>query len=185
MSESLEIHVNRKRPNVLEVPESYTTDSDFRIEIVNAGKPVHLHLKCDDDLAKALALETGNHFIPREDTYDIPVRLRETSLPIRGKLKASTGYGSESRFIEVRVLEPEKDDEVTVDEQLAEPSGRERKPTMASRIVSEVGVIALIFLAVLALGAGALILATVTEAVFGVLLVVVVVAVVAGIYFFL
>lgn len=185
VADPLEIHVNRRRPNVLEVPELFVADQDFAVEVVNAGKPVHIHLNLDDDLLEVLDMETGNHFVPREDTYRLPVRVRGDNRPVRGKLNVSTGYGAESRFIELRVVEPDEDERVTVDEQLAEPSGRAPQPTWSARIVSEVGVVALVVIALVALAVGATIVATLTTPVLGGLLAVAAMLIAVGVYLFL
>lgn len=185
VSDSLEIHVNRIRPNVLEVPEMFVAERDFVIEIVNEGKPVHMHLNLDDDLVNVLALDTGNHFIPREDTFRLPVGVKDNQYPIRGKLTVSTGYGSESRFIEMRVVKPSEEDKVMVDDTLATPSGRTQGSPLTSRIVGEIGVIALVVVAVLALLIAGVIVGTVTTLWVGILAVVIGLLVVLGVYFFL
>lgn len=183
--DSLEIHVNRPRPNVLEVPELFIAERPFAIEFVNDGKPVHVHISLDEPLAEILELETGNHFLPREETFRLPVRIRDGRRPVRGKLTVSIGYGSESRFIELRIVEPSEDDRVHVDEDLAEPSGRRPGPTLSSRIVGEIGLIAIAIIALVALLVGAAIVGTVTSPALGILVVALALVVVAGVYVFL
>lgn len=185
MPDSLEIHVNRKRPNVLEVPEMFVADDAFDIEVVNAGKPVHVHLNLDDDLDEVMELRTGNHFVPREDTFRLPVRLRDGKRPVRGKVHVSTGYGSESRFIEVRVVEPQREDSVIVDDTLATPSGRPQKPALSAHLVSDAWAIALVLLAIVALFAGAAIVAALTSPVIGALVVIAALLIAVGVYLFL
>lgn len=185
MSDSLEIHVNRPRPNGLEVPERFVAEHPFAIEFINDGKPVHIHLSLDDPLTDILSLETGNHFLPREETYRLPVQIQEGRRPVRGKLTVSIGYGAESRFIELRVVEPDDDDQVQVGETLAEPSGNQRNRTLLSQIVGEIGLIALAVIALLALIVGAAILGTVTNPIVGIVMVVLAVAVVLSVYVFL
>lgn len=185
MSDSLEIHVNRQRPNVLEVPEMYVADRDFAIEIINDGKPVHVHVNLDDELLELLEVDTGNHFVARENTFRLPVTVRDGARPVRGKLKISTGYGSESRFIELRVVEPTDDDRVVVDAELSEPPDRRQESELTPRIVGEIGAIALLGVALIALLVAASIVGTVTSPVIGVLAVVVGLLVVVGVYLFL
>lgn len=168
MSEPLEIHVNRTRPNVLEVPDMHVTDRDFAIEVVNGGKPAHVHLNVDDDLLAILDVETGNHFVPRENTLRFPVQVGEGRRPVRGKLKVSTGYGSESRFIELRVTERSDDDQVTVDETLAEPSDRSRDPDVASSLVGDLGAVGAVAAAVVVLLAAAALVGSITSPILGV-----------------
>lgn len=182
MPASLDVVVNRSRPNALEVPSTFETTGDFLLSVTNEGKPVHLHVNCDDDLAPAVSFETGNHFIPREDTFELPIRVDEERAPLRGMLRVSVGYGSEVEYVELRIAEPDPDDRVKVDESLAEPRARERPTTVSARILSDVGVIALLVVAVLALIAGGVTLAAVTTPIVGALLVIVVGLLAVGIY---
>lgn len=181
VSDTLEIHVNRERPNVLEVPDTFETSTAFSVEIVNDGKPVHLHLNYDDDLAAGLSMETGNHFIPRDNVYRLPVHVEPDARPFHGKFQVSIGYGAEKRFIEIRVPEPEVDTEVRVDAELAEPSGRPRPPPTTDRVI-DLGILALLGVALLALVAGALIVATLVTPLAGALLVIVALLLAAGVY---
>ncbi len=185
MPDPLVIHVNSPRPNALEVPEMFVADREFALEIENEGKPVHVHLNLDDDLEEVLELETGNHFVPRENAYRLPVALRDGRRPVRGKLKVSTGYGAESRFIEVRIVEPDPDDQVTVDASLAQPQREATEPAVPAGVLGEVGMIALIGISLVALLVAAVIVGSVTAPVWGALAAVLGLSVVAGIYLFL
>ena len=182
MPASLEVFVNRSYPNVLEAPAVYETSEDFFIEVTNDGKPVHLHVNCDDDLAAGISFETGNHFIPREDEFILPIKVDQDTAPFRGKLRLSIGYGSEVQYVELRVSEPEPNDHVHVDESLAQPQARNRPTTVSARILSDVGVAALLVIGVLALIAGGVTIAAVTTPIVGVLLVITVVLLAVGIY---
>lgn len=182
MAEALEVHVNREKPNVLEVPDTFRTLGDFDIEIENGGQPVHLHINCDDALLAGLTLETGNHYIPRNGSYRIPVSIDETVRPFRGKCRMSIAYGSETRYVDIRVDEPEGPETVAVDESLATPRERPKQPPVAERIVGDVTVLALLFFGIVALLAGGVILASVTTPILGVVLVVVVLLIAVGVY---
>lgn len=185
VSDPLEIHVNRPRPNDLEVPERYIADRDFALEIVNEGKPAHMHINIDDDLLDVLSLETGNHYVPRDESFRIPVSVDLDTQPVRGKLTVSTGYGAESRYVEIRVVEPPEDEQVHVDEELAEPTGREVKTPLTARIVGELSVIAIVAIAILALILAGVIVGSVTSPMVGAIAVILGVLVVGLVYVFL
>lgn len=182
MPETLEVSVNRERPNALEVPDTFESTANFVIVVENAGKPVHLHINCDDDLLAGLTLETGNHYIPREGHYELPVTVDPDARPFRGKCRISIAYGSETRYVEIRVPEPETPETVAVDDSLSQPTRREPTPTLDERIVGDSTILGLIFLALLALIAGGVILASITTPIVGVIVVIVVILLAVGLY---
>lgn len=185
VSDSLEIAVNRAHPNAVELPETFTSPRDFSFEIHNDGKPVHLHINCDDDLLAGLQLETGNHFIPRHSTYQIPVRIREDQRPFHGKCKISIGYGAETKYVEIRVPEPERDERVTVDSSLTQPPERPPPRRDYGEVLGDVGLVGVGILALIGLGVGGIILGTLTTPIVGLLSVIVVLLVGTGIYLLL
>lgn len=185
MQDHLEIHVNRETPNVLEVPPIFETTTDFLIIVQNEGQPVHLHINCDDDLLPGLDIETGNHYIPREAEYEIPVSIDSDRRPFRGKCRVSIAYGSETQYIDVRVNEPDRPETVTVDESLAQPPQRTDQPTLAERIVSDTTMLVLLFLAIVTLLAGAIVLGSVTAPIIGLALVIIVLLLAVGVYMLL
>lgn len=168
---SLEIRVNRDLPNTLEVPETFETTDDFQVEITNEGKPVHIHLNYEDDFANRMSLETGNHFIPRKGVFTLPVEIDKSQRPFHGKLRVSTGYGSTTKFVEVRVVKPSGAREVSIDEDLAKPPIRETRVSALERLVGEMGILILLGIALLALFLGAMIVATITTPLLGLVLV--------------
>lgn len=182
MARTLEVTVNRERPNVLEVPDRFETTTDFAIRVSNEGQPVHLHVNCDDDLLAGLSLETGNHYIPREDEYRIPVTVEPTVRPFQGKCRISIGYGSETRYVDVSITKPDQPEAVTVDESLAQPSRDPSPPTLAERILSDTLMLGLLFVAFIVLIAGAIVLASVTTPILGVIVVIVVMLLAVGVY---
>ena len=182
MAEKLEVQVNREHPNSLEVPGTFETTRDFVIVIENAGKPVHLHVNIDDDLHGGLSLETGNHYIPRESSYQLPVQVDQSARPFMGKCRFSVAYGSETRYSEVRITEPETPERVTVDESLAEPPQQPVRPTVEERILSETALLAVLFVGFLGLIAGGVLLAIVTTPLAGISLVIIGLLVAIGIY---
>ena len=185
MQDHLEIYVNRESPNVLEVPHTFETTTDFLITIENGGQPVHLHLNCDDDLLAGIEIETGNHYIPRNGSYEIPVTIDTKRRPFRGKCRVSIAYGSETQYIDVRVTQPDRPETVKVDESLAQPVQHSYQPTLAERIVSDTTILAILFLSLVALIAGAVVLASVTAPIIGVVLVIAVLLLAVGVYLIL
>ena len=126
-SHALEVHIDRTQQRAISVPSIFETSRDFPIEITNAGEPIHVYLTCDDDLTEAIEFDTGNHFIPRKSTYRIPVDLRDDAEPpVRGKFKLSVGYGAETAYADLRIVEPSPTESVRVDESLATPPTREQ-----------------------------------------------------------
>lgn len=185
VADPLELHVNRVRPNVLEAPEVFETTGDFAIEIVNDGKPTHVHLNLDDDLSPSLSLEVGNHFIPREGVERLPVDVDASAAPSHGKLRVSVGYGSETAFVDIRIVEPDQDQSVTVDERLAKPPTREPQPEPLLARLDDIGLIAFLGIAVLALIVGAMIIGMVTTPAIGIILVVIAVLLMVTVYILL
>lgn len=185
MASTLEVHVNRERPNVLEVPNTFDTTGDFTIQVENGGQPVHLHINVDDDLLAGLDLETGNHYIPRESDYQLPVTVDRDARPFMGKCRVSIAYGSETRYVEIRVNEPEGPETVAVDESLSQPPQRPETPSVDERILGDTAMVGLLFLAFLALIAGGVILASITSPIAGVVLVIVVLLLAVAVYLML
>ncbi len=145
----LEIYINRQQPTAVEAPAVFSARENFTITLFNEGEAVHVHLSCDDDLATALDLETGNHYVHRDGAYHIPADIRDVEPPVRGKLKISVGYGAEASYVEVRILERPTRRTVEVDESLAEPPQREPEPGVADIIVTHPVRVLLLGLAIL------------------------------------
>lgn len=165
MSDTLVIHVNRSGPHSIEVPRRFETGGDFTIEIRNEGEPVHVHLNLDDDLAPVVSTEPGNHYVARASTYPIPARTNDGRRPVRGRLSVSTGYGSETRYVDVLIDDVETEREVAVDERLGKPRPRQEEPSPLEGIAADFGVAAVVVLAVIALVISAVVLALVTDGV--------------------
>lgn len=181
MSETLAIRVNHERPNTFEVPDTFETEEDFSLEIRNEGKPVHMHLNIDDDLAAGLSMETGNHFIPRKGAISLPVEVDRSERPFHGKCRVSTGYGAETKFVEIRVFEPDEETVVSVDERLSEPPARAGQGGMSEGL-NEIGVWVLLGLTSLALLGAAVIVAASTTPLVGVIVVILVIVIAVSVY---
>ncbi|WP_225334650.1 DUF7524 family protein [Halomicrobium urmianum] len=121
MPDTLPVHVNRQSLHSLEVPASFETDDSFDVRLINHGEPVHVHLHLDDSLSEIATIEATNHYVDADSQRPVGVTLREEG-SVLGKLKVATGYGAETRYVDVRITEPtEEQDEVRVDESLAQP----------------------------------------------------------------
>ncbi|WP_436930448.1 DUF7524 family protein [Halosimplex halobium] len=123
--DTLPVHVNRDSLHALEVPDAFETDGSFDIGVVNHGGSVHVHLHLDDDLSEIAALEASNHFVDGESRRAVHVGV-EGAGEATGTLKIASAYGAETRYVTVRITEPEEEEStVEVDESLSEPQPRE------------------------------------------------------------
>ncbi|WP_123533195.1 DUF7524 family protein [Halosimplex salinum] len=125
MSEdTLPVHVNRERLHAIEVPDAFETDGSFDIAMVNHGQSVHVHLHLDDDLSEIATIEASNHFVDGESQRAVHVRVNGSG-EATGTLKIASAYGAETRYVTVRITEPEETQQtVEVDESLSEPQPR-------------------------------------------------------------
>jgi len=116
------VELNRGELHDVEAPASFATDEPFSVELRNHGEAVHVHVRADDDLAAAARVDVdGNLFVERETTQSVPVGVGPVDEPVTGLLEIATGYGSETRTVEVTVEPPDVDDPVDVDETLSRP----------------------------------------------------------------
>lgn len=181
-SDVLSIRLDRTQPDAIEAPGTFTVSDDFTIEVTNEGEPIHVHLTCDDDIAPAVDFETGNHFVPRKGTYQVPVTVLADDRPKRGRVRVSVGYGSETAYVELRVVEPASDDEVRVDESLAEPPSRADPDSNDGTRAMNPIMFATIGVAIAAVVGAVVVVGLYTDLVIGVVLAVGVVAVAAAAY---
>ena len=123
--DTLPVHVNRGSLHELEVPDTFETDGSFDIAVVNHGQSVHVHLHLEDDLSEIATLETSNHFVDGESQRAVHVSVNGAG-EATGTLKIASAYGAETRYVTVRVTEPEETPQtVEVGESLSEPQPRE------------------------------------------------------------
>jgi len=151
--DTLPVHVNRDSLHALEVPDAFETDGSFDIGVVNHGGSVHVHLHLDDTLSEIATVEATNHFVDGESQRTVHVRV-DGAGETTGTLKIASAYGAETRYVTVRIAEPEDEERtVEVDESLSQPQPRE--PDTGSNGVA-LGAVASPELAVLALAVVAL-----------------------------
>ncbi len=119
---ALEIHLNRERPRVIDAPGSFVADGPFDVALVNHGGGAHVHLALDEPLARAARLRAETEYVDRETTASVGVEVADLDQPVTGTLTVSTGYGTETERVELRV-EPSRAEGygIDVDEDLGQP----------------------------------------------------------------
>ncbi|WP_193365874.1 MULTISPECIES: hypothetical protein [Halorubrum] len=120
---TLDVELNGETVHDIDAPDSFVTDGPFPVVLENSGRSTHVHLHFDDDLDRVAALDEGNHFVADEATRHVHVSTADVDEAVRGKLEIVTGYGSNTKYVDVRVdPSPETPDEsVVVDERLSAP----------------------------------------------------------------
>lgn len=154
MAGTLPITINREAVHAVEPgTDSFETSDSFTVELENSGSATHVHLHLDDDLSRVASLERGNYFVEAGDSLPVQVRVDRGPRPVSGRLKVVTGYGAETAYVDVTIVEPESDAEagVQVDERLSRPPVRE-EPEESGFDLPLDGNIAVAVLAALAIG---------------------------------
>ncbi|SEN93074.1 hypothetical protein SAMN05216388_100683 [Halorientalis persicus] len=128
MPDELPVDVNRRERNSLNVPASIETDDSFVVRVRNHGNASRVHVHLDENLSAVASLDETNHYVEANSRRDIPVSVHEHGV-VHGKIKLSAGYGATTRWVDVKLTEPDDTGSVEVDESLAEPGGGEREPT--------------------------------------------------------
>lgn len=155
--EPLPVHINRAELHSLEVPASHEAAGSFDVGLVNHGESLHVHLHLDDDLSEVASLDASNHFIDGHAERAVRVHV-DGEGAVHGKLKIVSAYGAQTRYVDVTVTEPEEaSGSVEVDESLAEPQP-DPQPAESASVVPPVENPEL---AVMGLGALALVVAAV------------------------
>lgn len=151
MADSLEVHLSRNGPHSIDVGQSsfdagtFETDESFDIVLRNHGAALHVYLQLDDDLSQIAELGAANHYVEEEQLRRVRVTVSNGRRPVRGRLKIVTGYGSETEYVTVSVVDPtEMERRVRVDERLAKPQSKPTKPLIQPE---QLPVVALGFLA--------------------------------------
>lgn len=163
MPASLRVDLNGSELHDIDAPNEFTVSRPFTVELVNHGEAVHVHLHLDDDLSRIARLRAGNHYVEADATQDVWVDARSVDEPRSGKLKIVTGYGAETRYVDVTIEpgEPQKEP-VDVDETLSKPRQPEPPASPLAPVRTVVDESALpvfvlgVFAVALALGVGLL-----------------------------
>ncbi|MEF8781856.1 MAG: hypothetical protein V5A39_03165 [Haloarculaceae archaeon] len=133
MTEELPVHVSREEIHSLDVPASFETDGPFDVAFQNHGQSVHVHLHLDDTLSEFASIDANNHYVEGGSRRAVRINVNTGRLPAKpvlGKLKVVSGYGAQTRWIDVELTPPkEETSEVQVDESLAKPPTPEESET--------------------------------------------------------
>ena len=132
MPDALEIDLSDGGPHAIDLATpSIEAEGDFDVVLRNHGAGLHVHLNLDPSLSRAARLSTANHYVEAGAIRRVRVEVDEGRIPAEGRLKIVTGYGSETEFATVSLVEPgEAEPRVQVDERLAEPRPREETPLL-------------------------------------------------------
>lgn len=101
---------------VLEATES------FEVEIINDGPPKHVNLGIIGDAEPYVSAEVNNVYVEDDQTVEIVVG--PTPGEIKGVLKLTSDYGSDSAEVDISVgdeTQTEPDEGVAVDDSLSQP----------------------------------------------------------------
>jgi hypothetical protein len=121
------VELNRGSLHDVEATTEFATSEPFSIELRNHGEAVHVHVRADEALSSVARIDAdGNLFVERDTTHSVPVGVSDVDAPITGTLEITTGYGAESRSVEVTVEPSDDGDAVDVDETLSQPPRAER-----------------------------------------------------------
>jgi hypothetical protein len=123
---TLSVELNGDTVHAIRAPDRFTTTGPFAIAFENLGRSTHVHLNVDDELGQAVSIGETNHYVEDESKRRVHVSVSDIAEPVRGKLKIVTGYGSNTRYVDVRIEPPPEaaDDEVAVDETFSKPPER-------------------------------------------------------------
>jgi len=176
VTKTLPVHINRDGLHSIEAADaSFEVTGTFSVALKNDGAPVHVHLHLDDELSETATLEANNHFVEGELRM-VAVTVEEGRRPVQGKLKVVTGYGVNTEYVDVSVVEPEATARhVPVDEGLAVPQPEPAPEPPLQQRIRENAPLTLLGGFALLLAVGAALLAGTAAVLIGVL------AVVAGV----
>jgi len=167
---ALVVHLNRDGVYEVDGPDSFEAAGPFTLHLVNHGESVHVHLRVDGALSRAVTLDATNHHVGADSERYIHIDTDRDTVEgdPRGALEIVTGYGATQQRIPVTLTGRKQESEsVKVDESLGQPRPRER-PTVPWATVA---VLALALLAV-ALAVATIQFVDATPVVFGALVVV-------------
>lgn len=153
MADSLEVHLNRNGPHSIDVGEAsfdaegFEVDESFDIVLRNHGAALHVYLQLDEDLSAIAELGAANHFVEEDQIRRVRVVVSDGNRPVTGRLKIVTGYGSETEYTTISIVDPAtSEDRVLVDETLGHPQNPPTEPVLKPKHLPVValGVLALI-----------------------------------------
>lgn len=147
------MHVSREAIHSLDVPASLEAAGPFDVVFTNHGQSVHVHLHLDDTLSEVASVDANNHYVEGGSQRAVRIHVETDALPeepVLGKLKLVSGYGAQTRWVDVELSAPDEGgSSVAVDESLATPPAPEPEDTGGSVLARpEVPVLGLGVLAV-------------------------------------
>jgi len=137
---TLSVELNGDAVHSIGAPDRFEATGPFAVALENEGRSTHVHLHFDDDLDRVVSVDETNHFVDDGATGHVHVSVADVTEPVRGKLKIVTGYGSETRYVNVRIDPPEDtvSKEVAVDEAFAKPPERPPEVPLSQRAANAV-----------------------------------------------
>ncbi|MFD1571962.1 DUF7524 family protein [Halorubrum laminariae] len=137
---TLVVELNGNSVHEIRAPDRFTASGPFPISFENHGRSTHVHVHFDDDLDRVASVDETNHFVDDEATRHVHVSVSADDLAesVRGKLKIVTGYGSETRYVNVQI-DPSTEtdgDGVTVDETFTKPPERPPEVPLRQRVAN-------------------------------------------------
>ena len=132
---TLAVELNGDAVHSIRTPDRFATSGHFSVALKNLGQSTHVHLHFDDDLDRVCKIAETNHFVDGESTKRVRVTTDEVDEEITGKLKIVTGYGSNTRYVDVTVETPPEtaSERVTVDERFTKPPERRPDPPLGQQ----------------------------------------------------
>jgi hypothetical protein len=98
------VELNRESVHAIDVPDSFTAEGPFHVELRNDGGAAHVHLHLDDDLSRVARLDDVNHFVEAGARKRVPIGVRPNLDPRTGRLKIVSGYGAEEAYVDLTVV---------------------------------------------------------------------------------
>jgi hypothetical protein len=137
---TLAVELNGDAVHSIRAPDRFATSGHFSIAFENLGRSTHVHLHFDDELDRVCSIAEANHFVDDESTRRVHVTAEAVEASVTGKLKIVTGYGSNTRYVDVRVDPPPdtESDEITIDETLTKPPEQPPDPPPRQRAANAV-----------------------------------------------
>ena len=150
MSKDVEIHLNRKFKNSIEVEKSpVKVSGSFGIILYNHGAPVHVYLHLSDEIAESAQIGAAHKSIKAGETVVSEVYVDYVH-PAEGWLKIITGHGAETEYVAIEIVnEKTIRPQIKIDKELATPKPIEtkRKITVSKDKIS-LGILLLLVIAI-------------------------------------
>lgn len=107
----LTVYLNRDGLNTVETDKAAVKATrSVTVVLENHGKPTHVHIHMDDDLAMMGTIEDPNRFVPHGEWREVELQVTETAQG-SGRLEITAGYGQERETVEIEVEPPEDTEE--------------------------------------------------------------------------